>query len=448
MKISLIMPRGTLYRYGSGVFRRPIRYAPLTLTSLASLIPAELNAEVEIFDEGVERLPENIKADLVGITAITGTSMRAYALADKIREGGVPVVLGGVHPTLMPEEAMQHADSVITGFAEESWPQLLRDFKSGTMKKLYTQSPNLSLENLPLPRRDLYNSKGYVTIHTIQATRGCINSCDFCVVPVAWGRKMYLRPINDVIGELETIKGRDVLFVDVSPIEDKEYAKELYKAMIPLKKKWVSPCTIKIADDEELLDLAARSGCNGLLIGFESVSQQTLKGMGKVFNYARQYEIEVKKLHDKGIAIQACFVFGFDTDDKSVFNMTVEIVNKLKLDLPRFTVYTPFPGTPIFNKLRSQNRIIEYDWSFYDAQHVVFKPALMSAEELQDGVHWVWQQSYKVGSIAKRLLGSGCLLNYMIPANIAYRFYANGLSKYSHEDMSTNEIMAEGQPVK
>lgn len=440
MKIALIMPRGSLYRYGSGVFKRPIRYAPLTLTTLASLVPPELNARVEIFDEGVEKLPKSMKADLVGITAITGTSMRAYALADKLREKGVPVVLGGVHPTLMPEEAMGHADSVVTGFAEESWPQLLRDFKNGCMRKLYSQSAQLSMKNLPLPRRDLYNSKGYVTIHTVQATRGCINSCDFCVVPVAWGRKMYLRPVNDVIRELESIEGREVLFVDVSPIEDKKYAKELYKAMIPLKKKWVSPCTIKIADDKELLDLAARSGCSGLLIGFESISQQTLKSMGKAFNYARQYETQVKKLHDKGIAIQACFVFGFDTDDKSVFEMTVDIVNRLKLDLPRFTVYTPFPGTPVFNRLRSQNRIIEYDWSFYDAQHVVFKPALMSPEELQDGIHWVWRQSYKVSSMVERLLGARCILGYMIPANIAYRFYANGLSRFSREDMSTNEI--------
>jgi len=438
MKILLIMPRGALYRYQTGIFRRPIRYAPLTLTALASLVPAENEAEVQIIDEGIESLPENLDADLVGITAITGTVMRAYAIADNVRSRGIPVVLGGVHPTLVPEEAMLHADSVVTGFAEESWPQLLRDFRNNKMKELYVQSPNLSLANLPIPRRDLLKRKGYVTIDTVQATRGCINLCDFCIVPVAWGQRMYFRPIKDVIEEIEQIKSKDIFFVDVSPIEDKNYAKELYRAMIPLKKRWVSPATIKIAEDEELLRVAAKSGCRGLLIGFESVSQQTLKKMGKGFNFVDKYKTQVQKLHDYGIAIQACFVFGFDTDDQTVFEKTVEVVNKLNLDLPRFTAYTPFPGTPIFNKLKSENRIIEYNWSFYDAQHVVFKPALMTPEELQEGLFWAWEQSYTFSSIFKRVSGSRCLLPYSIPANIAYRYYAQNLPKYTKETMQDN----------
>lgn len=433
MKIVLIMPRGALYRYKDGVFKKPIRYAPLTLTTLASLIPSEINAEVEIIDEGVEEIPNDFQADLVGITAITGTAIRAYAIADNIRNKRIPVVLGGVHATLMSQEAMQHADSVVTGFAEESWPQLLRDFLNNKMKKLYTQSPNLSLVNLPIPRRELFKQrkKGFVSIDTVQATRGCTNLCDFCIVPVAWGKRMYFRPIKEVIEELQQIESQNILFVDVSPIEDKKYAKELYSAMIPLKKRWVSPATIKMADDGELLKVAAKSGCRGLLIGFESVSQATLKQMGKAFNYADKYKTQVKKLHDCGIAIQACFVFGFDTDDKTVFEKTIDLVNKLNLDLPRFTAYTPFPGTPIFKKLKSENRIIEENWSFYDAQHVVFRPALMSPEELQAGLFWAWKQSYKSSSIFKRLLGARCLLPYMIPANIAYRFYANNLANYS-----------------
>lgn len=431
------MPRGALYRCNSGIFKKPIRYAPLTLTTLASLIPPEIDAEVKIIDEGIEAMPDCLDADLVGITAITGTAMRAYAIADNIRKKKIPVVLGGVHPTLMPQEAMQHADSVVTGFAEESWPRLIRDFINNRMARLYTQSQTLSLVNLPLARRELFKPKkrSFVSIDTIQATRGCTNSCDFCVVPVAWGQQMYFRPINEVIKELEQIKSRNILFVDVSPIENKKYAKELYRAMIPLKKRWVSPSTIKIADDEELLRLASQSGCQGLLIGFESVSQATLKQMGKGFNYAEKYKVQVQKLHEHGIAIQACFVFGFDTDDKLVFEKTADMVYKLNLDLPRFTVYTPFPGTPIFNKLKNENRIIEYNWSFYDAQHVVFKPALMTPEELQEGLFWAWRKSYKFSSILKRLCGSRCLLPYMIPSNLAYRFYANNLSNYTREMM-------------
>lgn len=436
MKIVLIMPRGALYRHRTGVFKKAIRYAPLTLTTLASLVPKELNAEIEIYDEGITEIPSKIDADIVGITAITGTALRAYAIADGLRQQGIPVVLGGVHPTLMPEEAALHADAVVTGFAEESWPQLLKDFRARKMKKLYTQSSSLSMESLPVPRRELLKSKGYVTIDSVQATRGCVNECDFCIVPVAWGRRMYFRPVQDVVTELASIKSKYVLFVDVSPIENVKYAKELYKAMIPLKKIWVSPATIRMADDPELLSLAYLSGCRGLLIGFESVSQQTLKSMGKHFNSAEKYKVQVKRLHDHGIAIQACLVFGFDGDDKSVFEKTVEFVDKLNLDLPRYTVYTPFPGTPIHQKLKKENRIIETNWSLYDAQHVVFRPALMSAEELQNGLHWAWKQSYTHRSIARRLAGARCLLRYMVPANYAYRFYANNLDRYSREMMT------------
>jgi radical SAM superfamily enzyme YgiQ (UPF0313 family) len=441
MKILLIMPRGALYRYEKGIFKRPIRYAPLTLTTLAALIPPEIEAEVEIIDEGVESLPAEIKADLVGITAITGTVVRAYALADHIRQKGIPVVLGGVHATLMPQEAILHADAVVTGFAEESWPQLLRDFARGIMKKLYTQSSTLSMDNLPFPRRELLKGKGYITVNTVQATRGCINQCDFCVVPIAWGKRMYLRPVKDVISELEQIGSRNILFVDVSPIEDRTYAKELYRAMIPLKIRWLSPSTIRMADDPELLDLAAKSGCRGLLIGFESVSQLTLKEMGKPFNYTERFKTQVKKLHDRGISIQACFVFGFDSDDKTVFEKTVEVVNKLNLDLPRFTAYTPFPGTPIHERLKRENRIIETNWSMYDAQHVVFRPKLMSPEELEEGLYWTWNQCYTYGSIFKRTTGSRCILPISIPANIAYRFYARNLYNFDKNKMQDNSVI-------
>jgi radical SAM superfamily enzyme YgiQ (UPF0313 family) len=439
VKIVLIMPRGALYRREKGVFRRPIRYAPLTLTTLAALVPPEIGAEIEIIDEGVQSLPDDIQADLVGITAITGTSVRAYAIADRLRAKGIPVIIGGVHATLNPEEASQHADAVVTGFAEQSWPQLLRDFTAkGKMDRLYRQSPDFVLSGFPVARRDLLKRRGYITVHTMQATRGCINQCDFCIVPVAWGQKMYLRPVKEVVEELAQIGSRDVLFVDVSPIEDKRYAKELYRAMIPLKMRWMSPSTMKMADDDELLELAARSGCKGLLVGFESVSQQTLKGMGKAFNYVDKYRNQVQKLHEHGIAIQACFVFGFDTDDKSVFERTVEFADKLRLDLPRYTVYTPFPGTPIFRKLDDEHRIVERNWSFYDAQHVVFQPKLMSPGELQQGLYWAWENSYTAGSMFRRLSGAHCLLQYAIPANLAYRFYGHSLRNYSREMMTDN----------
>ncbi len=443
MKITLIQPRGPMYRYGSGVFKKPVRYAPLTLTTLASLVPEGLEAKLELIDEGVEqfKIPKD-NPDLVGISAITGHAIRAYKISDYFRSRNVPVVLGGVHPTLMPEEAKQHADSVVTGFAEESWPQLLRDFQKGEMKEFYHQSREISLENLPNPRRELLEKKGYVTLHSVQATRGCYNHCDFCVTPIVCQGKMYFRPVEEVVEEIESINGRDMLFVDVSPIEDRDYAMKLYSAMIPLKKRWMSPCTMRIANDPELLRVASESGCKGLLLGLESVCENSLKKMHKNFNSLKDYKDQVKRLHDHGIAINGCFVFGSDEDDKDVFKRTVDFVQENNIDLPRYTVYTPFPGTPLYKRFNREGRILTNNWSMYDAQHVVIQPKNMSPQELQEGHRWAWKQTYSVPNIFKRMIGSRILPQVVVPANLAYHFYANRLPTFTEERM--NQIDMEG----
>lgn len=427
-----------MYRFGEGIFRKPIRYAPLTLTTLAALIPEGLEAKVDLIDEGVEQFePPFNNPDLVGISAITGHARRAYKIADYFRHKGVPVVLGGVHPTLMPEEAKQHADSVVTGFAEESWPKLLEDFKENKMEEFYHQRREMNLENLPNPRRELLEKKGYVTIHSIQATRGCYNRCDFCVAPIVCHGKMYFRPVVDVINEIERIQGRDLLFVDVSPIEDREYALELYRAMIPLKKRWMSPSTMRIADDPELLSVAVESGCKGLLLGLESVSEKSLKSMRKNFNSLKDYKEQIGRLHDYGIAINGCFVFGSDEDQKDVFKRTVDFVYENNIDLPRYTVYTPFPGTPLYQRLNQEGRIFTNNWSLYDAQHVVFRPRNMTPDELQEGHRWAWRETYTIPNIFKRLINARILPQVMIPANLAYNLYANRLSEFNVDRMNT-----------
>ncbi|KKM10701.1 hypothetical protein SY88_13365 [Clostridiales bacterium PH28_bin88] len=447
MKILLILPQGAIYRK-SGSFKKSLRYAPVALTTLAGLVPQELNAEIRIVDEGVEELDFNTEADLVGITAITGSAPRAYHIAQRFRARGVPVVMGGVHATLMPGEAAKYVDTVVTGFAEESWPRLLRDFKQNKMERLYTQSPHLSLANLPIARRDLLKKEAYITTNSMQATRGCINNCDFCVIPVAWGRRMYFRPVEEVVKEAAELPGKALLFVDPSPIENVEYAKSLFRALIPLKKKWVGLATTKITKDPELLDLATKSGCKGLLIGFESVTQETLRLANKRFNSVNDYSEMVKKLHARGIAIMGCFVFGFDNDDKDVFQRTVEFVDRIRIDLPRYAVLTPFPGTPLYKKLKSEGRILKDNrWSLFDAQHVVFKPAKMTPEELQEGHYWAWRQSYTAGSIFKRLAGSRCLLQVLVPANVGYREYARALPGYTEEVLTEGTWIDVNEPV-
>ena len=429
MKVALISPRGPLYRHRSGIFGKSLRYAPLTLTTLAALIPEELEVRLELYDEGIEEIPDDLQADLIGISAITGTASRSYALAAEFRNRGIPVVLGGVHPTLCPEEAALHADSVVTGYAEESWPQLLRDFASGQMAASYSQDPNLDLGGRPRPRRDLLDLSKYFTPNTVEATRGCIHHCRFCVVPSAWGRPRQ-KPVREVIEDVESMNAGSVVFLDLNLIADEEYAKNLFRELIPLKISWAGLATTKIAWDDELLQLAAASGCRGLLVGFETVSLESLAESAKRFNTHQSYEVVIKKLHDAGIAIMGTFVFGFDADNRDIFARVAEFAIRTKIDLPRYSVLTPFPGTPLFRKLEREGRILTKNWELYDGQHVVYRPAQMNPNELQRGVEWAWKETYSWANMARRLAGSRRMLLKSMAANLGYRFYGYNLDRF------------------
>ncbi|MBI3930361.1 MAG: B12-binding domain-containing radical SAM protein [Armatimonadetes bacterium] len=430
MKIALISPRGPLYRHRTGIFKKSLRYAPLTLTTLAALVPEELGAELLLFDEGIEEVDLDMDVDLVAISAITGTAPRSYELAAHYRRRGIPVVLGGVHATLVPEEAQLHADSVVTGYAEESWPRLLRDLRQGELKPRYHQSPTLSLAGLPRPRRDLLRLEHYFTPHTVEATRACVHQCQFCVVPTAWGNKPLQHPVEDVVADIEAMNARRVIFLDLNMIADVGYAKRLFQALIPLGIRWAGLATTMIAWDDELLRLAARSGCRGLLIGFETISREALQELRKGFNLHRDYHEVVQRIHDAGMAIMGTFIFGFDAHGPEAFEATAEFVMKANIDLPRFSILTPFPGTPLFKKLEAEGRLLTRDWGLYDGQHVVFRPARMSQEELQLGIERVWKEVYSLGNIARRLLGSRKMLLTSLAANLGYRFYAHNLSRF------------------
>lgn len=428
LRIALISPRGPLYRHRTGIWKKSLRYMPLTLTTLAALVPPELNAELTLIDEGITDVQPDLEADLVGISAITGTAPRSYELADHFRRRGLPVVIGGVHPTLMPDEAAQHADSVVVGYAEQSWPQLLRDFVGGHMAPRYLQARDLSLAGMPLPRRELLPSPRYTTSHTIEATRGCIHQCEFCVVPTAWGRPLQ-RPIPEVLAELRQLRARRVVFLDLNLIADLDYAKALFTAMIPLGITWGGLATTLIAQDPELLDLAARSGCRGLLIGLESTSPEALRETRKGFNGRLDYRELTRRLHDRKIALMGCFVFGFDHDDRETFARTVELVNEARIDLPRYAIQTPFPATPLFRRLQAEGRLLTTDWSLYDGQHVVFRPARLTPDELLRGTEWAWKQTYSYGSMARRISASPQLA-VALATNLGYRFYAHHLHQF------------------
>lgn len=429
LRIALVSPRGPLYRHRTGLLKKSLRYAPLTLTTLAALVPAELNAEVTLYDEGIGEIPEELQADLVGISAITGTAPRAYELAAGFRQRGMTVVLGGVHPTLLPDEAALHADAVVTGYAEQSWPRLLRDFVAGRLAPRYEQGDDFSLAGLVRPRRELLQPGNYTAFHTIEATRGCVHDCEFCVVPTAWGGH-YRRPIAEVVDEIRGMGARRLVFLDLDLISKVDYARELFTALIPLKLRWGGLATTAIAADGELLALAARSGCRALLLGFESLSAASLRLTGKGFNLRQDYTEVVRRLHACGIALMGCFAFGFDHDGPEIFAETVDFVLEAGVDLPRFAIVTPFPATPLYRRLEQEGRILHRDWSRYDGQHVVFAPAAMSAERLQQGSERAWKESYRFSAIARRLWRDRVQLPLSLSANLGYRYYANNLSRF------------------
>ncbi len=437
MKIALISPKGPLYRHRTGIFRKSLRMAPLTLTTLAALIPPELDIDVEIYDEGIEDLPQYLEADLVGMTVITGTAARAYELSKQFRAEGKTVVLGGPHITLVPEDAQPHADAIVSGYAEETWPQLLHDFMAGRLRPRYEMGEGFSLRtpgNTPFARRELLKKGGYKSINTFEATRGCVHKCDFCVVPSAWGRRPFQKPIEHVVADIRQLGAKRMVFYDLNIVADRAYAKELFRALIPLNIKWFGLATVLLAEDAELLDLLVRSGCKGLLIGFESVETAALADANKRFNRPDKYAELMRILHRNGIAVNGTFVFGNDSDTIDSFDAVKEFVMTHGVDLPRFSVLTPFPGTPLFTHLENEGRILTRNWDFYDGQHVVFQPKNMTPQELIEGHEKLWHEVYSLRGISvrsiKRFRQRLSLMPIIVTANIGYRYYANNLSNF------------------
>jgi len=435
MRIALVSPKGPLYRHRGGIFKRSLRYAPLTLTTLAALVPEELEAELMLVDEGIDDIkPNDLDADVLGMTVMTGTAPRAYELAARFRARGIPVVLGGPHVTLVPDDAQPHADAVVVGYAEDTWPELLRDLAAGRLKPRYEQAANLSLAGRPFARRDLLPKRRYLTTSVFEATRACVHNCEFCVVPSAWGRTPYQKPVGEVVEDVRRHGARKLIFVDLNLIADRAYAVELFEALIPLDVEWYGLSTVLIAHDPGLLGLAARSGCRGLLIGFESIVPRNLRDSGKPFNKPAHFAEVVERLHAHGIAVYGCFVFGMDHDTPDVFDATARFAVEARIDLPRFAIVTPFPGTPLFERLDREGRILTRNWELYDGQHVVFEPAGMSVAGLQEGTERAWRHAYSWSSMVRRLWASPATRTTAVMANLGYRHYGRNLRRFYNCD--------------
>lgn len=430
LRVLLISPKGPLYRHRGGIFRRSLRYMPLTLPTLASLIPEDVEVELTCVDEGIQEVDVELDADLVGMTVITGTAFRAYELARSFRARGIPVVLGGPHVTLVPEDASPHADSIVVGYAETSWPALLRDVRDGRLRPRYEQEADLDLSDLPLPDRSVLPRRRYLTSHVFEATRGCVHACDFCVVPSAWGRTPYQKPVEDVVADIRAQGARRAIFIDLNLIADRAYARDLFEALVPLRIQWYGLATTLLADDRPLLDLAAESGCRGLLMGLESISRKNLRSSRKGFNDPERYPELVRRLHERGIALQCCFVFGMDADGPDAFERTARLAVEIGVDLPRFAILTPFPGTELHRRLEAEGRILTRDWQLYDGQHVVFRPRNMGVDELQRGTERAWKLAYGWRATWRRLRQTAAPWHAALSTNLAYRHYAWNLHRF------------------
>lgn len=431
-------PSGAMHRY-NGNFGKALHYAPLTMPTLAALVPKELNAELKFYDETVEKIPLDLKANIVVITAITGSATRAYKYCDYFRKKGITVFLGGVHPSLMPDEAQAHCDTLFVGLGDYTFPQALFDYKNDCLKPRYTDRESTSIAGRPLARRDLFKKRAYVTYNTMEAVRGCPHDCSFCAYPPAFGKKPIYRPVEDVINEIKTLKGVEVLFPDVNLISDMDYAKKLFSAMIPLKKVWFGLATSAVVLDKEFMDILEKSGCKGLLIGFESINQEAQSFVNKKINKIASYKTLMQQLHGIGVRVNGCFAFGGDEDKKDIFERTVEAVQELKIDLPRYSIITPFPGTAFYKQLEAENRIIEHNWAMYDVEHACFKPKNMTPEELYEGITWAWKETYKIPNIVHRLGFEFSRIDaVMYATNFAYRNWADKFKIYTPKVLCDN----------
>ena len=420
MKLLLILPENRRSYWGGVSKSGKAGFARLSLTTVAGLTPDDW--EVEILDARVGPVDYGAKVDLVGITALTAEIPSAYEIADNFRLKGVPVVMGGVHVSALPDEGLGHADAVVIGEAELIWAGLLDDFKSGKLKKRYKAGKLCDMKDMAIPRRELLDRSMYGSgFNTLQASRGCPFNCDYCAVTAFFGREFRVRPVPEVISEVGTFDTKEFFFMDDNIVGRAKYAKELFRALVPLGVTWGSQASITMAKDPELIRLYAKSGGKYAFIGLESLSQKNLDKMSKGWSSADGYKESIKRIHGAGINIIGSFVFGLDEDDATVFKRTFDFIMETNMSAAQFHILTPLPGTVTYSVLESERRITGRDWGRYHTGEVVFSPKSMTTEELLNGYHWIFRKTYTMGNILRRSLRSTRDIKYRVGANLSYR---------------------------
>lgn len=418
-KIALIVPRGSKYGKNPllkdfleknnvvsnfyGAWETP----NLSLLTIANLIPETYEVKFIDEDHGAA-IPFDEQFDIVALTGMTQQIYRAYEIAQKFRENGVHVVIGGIHATIMPDEVSQYANTVIIGEGETCWVDFLSDWEQGKAKERYVNKESIALEQSPVPRYSVLDKSLYKS-YSLQTTRGCPRTCSYCTLPTIFGSKFRQKNIDQIVNEVKAIQNVDkdsfIFFADDNMFIRKEFSKKLLQELIPLNITWGTQTDISVAYDEELLQLLYQAGCHWLFIGFENVTQKGLRFLDKKQWKAQQlekYEQSIEKIHNNGINIWGSFMFGGDNDTLSVFSDTLDFVIRNGIYSGSFTIMTPLPGTQLFKEMKEANRIIDYDWSRYTFWDVVFQPACMSPDDLSQGVAWVYDQFYSRENVQKR----------------------------------------------
>ena len=400
MKILLISPAIDRKRRTN----RELMMPQLALYILEGLTPTK--HEVTTIEEETADIDLDYECDLVGISCMTANAPRAYELCSEFKKRGKTVVLGGVHPTILPDEALQHADCVVKGEAEGVWPTVLEDFENNQLRQTY-QDPDPDLSKYVPKNFSSIRQKRLFNVIPITTTRGCPYNCDFCCVTDLFGKKIRHIPVENVVRDIKESGSKYFIFLDDNIIGDPEYAKELFRAIKPLNIQWGGQASVSLlVKDKELMQLAADSGCKALFLGIESIGEEQSKSFKKSIKEIRELEDSLKKIKKMGILIHASMVFGLDSDKKEIFDETVRFLIKNKVSTVSFNVLTPYPGTKVYEDLKKENRLTTTDWRYYDHNTVVFEPKNMSRYELQTGKTEARKKFYSIPSVLKRLPGN------------------------------------------
>jgi radical SAM superfamily enzyme YgiQ (UPF0313 family) len=398
MRITFIRPHLTDRRSSAAM-------QPLVFAILAGLTPPDV--ELDFFDERLEPIPEDHDTDLVGLSVDTYTARRAYQIATQFRRRDIPVVMGGYHPSFLPEETLAYADAVVIGDAEGIWGQLVQDVQRGRLQRIYRDSKQPSLEGLKFDR-SIFKGKGYKLVAPVQFGRGCRYACDFCSIHAFYGSHTRQRPVAEVVAEIEALDRRYIVFIDDNLFVDILKVEELLRALIPLNIHWACQISIDIAENAQLMDLMAKSGCFCAMIGFESLHEDNLRQMKKKWNLKHgDYDITIRKFRDRGIMVYASLVFGYDYDTVDTFDVTAEFAIRSKCALANVNTLAPMPGSRLYNRLMKENRLIYERWWIdpnYRYGQATFHPLQMTADELAEGCMRARRIFHGYGAILKRAL--------------------------------------------